>query len=879
MKPTPDEPEETESPPTRAMFETYVDEEARGGPPDVNATVEAATRQDPPETDSILARAASPGSGGNQDQGPDLGLQTDWSNGSNSAQGSAMASRRGIVGKIEAGQTLYSKYLVLRKLGAGAMGDVWLVRHVMLKSQHALKVIVPNFATNAIALMRFQREFEVMATLRHEHAVTIYDACIDADGGYIDMEYVEGQTIHDVLGKARGQAELDPSAPLMPLDWIVRVLYQLCEVLQIAHQKGIVHRDLKPSNMMLLGDRPPGKEYLKVLDFGIAKIRDDPEGVAGREQEEAENKTQGFIGTPSYGSPEQAMGLEVDGRADLYSIGIMLYEFVTGRLPFRGNHWQVMSQNANAPPPSFAEANPRLQEMPELEQAIMRVLAKKPEERPRNARELYEDVRRAVEVILPSGTPGLPQPTWAGSPHGFQPSALMHEPLPSTHEDGFAGEPPTTHADSLLGKSAPSWKSKHVVESPSDIGQSVSLAGVKGPRTPLETFLSPRYLAAFIAAIACAMLIVFLLPMLKGNRADSKGNIPERLFEKKSDPKISKEFEDYWPSTYGRLGDYTQGMPWPEKVVRTDDQAIFRRLGNGIYIPDSFQEAECAGLAADGWPKVITKNDIRFNRIPGGTFRMGAFDNPNAVNRADAPAHSVTLTGYYIQETEVTHGQFDGFRIRADIPAPTEWAETYNNRKANGGTDAASKYPAANISREMAKRFAKEIGGQLPTEAQWEYAARSLGHEWHYVWGNSPPPDRNMARINLTDAGTSMPVGSFERDRTEQGVFDLTGNVQEMCRDAWVPYAKRAAAVVDPCALAVDPIKAEYAIRGAAYSSIPQGLLDDFPRRTSIRRGPRREHRIPPGRRMSRHPESALIVGVSRRPGPSLRPRAGVSFS
>src|SRR6202034_1311909 len=100
--------------------------------------------------------------------------------------------------------------------------------------------------------------------------------------------------------------------------------------------KGIVHRDLKPSNMMLLGDRSPGKEYLKVLDFGIAKIRDDPEGVAGRDQEEAENKTQGFIGTPSYGSPEQAMGMEVDGRADLYSVGIMLYEFVTGRLPFRG---------------------------------------------------------------------------------------------------------------------------------------------------------------------------------------------------------------------------------------------------------------------------------------------------------------------------------------------------------------------------------------------------------------------------------------------------------------------------------------------------------------------------------------------------------------
>ena len=96
------------------------------------------------------------------------------------------------------------------------------------------------------------------------------------------MEYVEGQTIHEILVAARRRPDPDPSAPLMPLDWIVRVLDQLSDVLQEAHEKGIVHRDLKPSNLMLLDGRKPGKEYLKVLDFGIAKIRDDPDNAGRR---------------------------------------------------------------------------------------------------------------------------------------------------------------------------------------------------------------------------------------------------------------------------------------------------------------------------------------------------------------------------------------------------------------------------------------------------------------------------------------------------------------------------------------------------------------------------------------------------------------------
>jgi len=301
------------------------------------------------------------------------------------------------------------------------MGDVWLVRHASMDDLHALKLIVSNIASNEVALKRFQREFKVMASLKHQHAVQIYDACIDDEGGYIDMEYVQGQTLHDILAAGRKRPDLDSSATLMPLDWIVKVLDQLTDVLQEAHEKGIVHRDLKPGNLMLLDGRKPGKEYLKVLDFGIAKIRDDPDNAANM------TLTQGFIGTPSYGSPEQAMNRQdIDGRADIYSVGVMLYEFVTGRLPFKGVQFQVMHQHATVPPPPFHEANPKLRPLPELEHAILKAMAKDRAHRQQTAREFFDEVARAIEDIQ-GPTPRTPPSTWVAPRSVSQPGTTVAE--------------------------------------------------------------------------------------------------------------------------------------------------------------------------------------------------------------------------------------------------------------------------------------------------------------------------------------------------------------------------------------------------------------------------------------------------------------------
>src|SRR5204863_8142456 len=162
------------------------------------------------------------------------------------------------------------------------------------------------------------------------------------------------------------------------------------DVLHVAHDHGIVHRDLKPSNLMLVDGRPEGRELLKVLDFGIAKILgvEDPAG-------DAHTLTGAFMGTPPYTAPEQADG-HADPRSDIYSVGVILYEFLTGFRPFTGMTARLISDTIHRPPPPFSEVNPDLDVPPAVERLVLRCLAKDPKDRPQSARQLAEEFLRTV---------------------------------------------------------------------------------------------------------------------------------------------------------------------------------------------------------------------------------------------------------------------------------------------------------------------------------------------------------------------------------------------------------------------------------------------------------------------------------------------------
>ncbi|WP_435009944.1 bifunctional serine/threonine-protein kinase/formylglycine-generating enzyme family protein [Tundrisphaera lichenicola] len=778
MKPSPDEPQEAEPPMTRAFQPDDEDAPSNFGPGDSEGTLEDDTRR---MEQSSGASALGSGPGGSS-----FGS---WTGGT---------SLRGVSGRIAPGQVLYSKYHVIRKLGGGAMGDVWLVRHVAMDDLHALKLIVSNIASNDVALRRFQREFKVMASLKHHHAVQIYDAAIDDDGGYIDMEYVDGRTIHEILASARTSPDYDPSKPLMPLGWIVRFLDQLTDVLQEAHEKGIVHRDLKPSNLMLLDGRKPGRESLKVLDFGIAKIRDDPDNAANM------TLTQGFIGTPSYGSPEQAMNRQdLDGRSDIYSVGVILYEMVTGKLPFKGVHFQVMHQHASVPPPPFHEANPELRPLPELEHAIFRSLSKDRDQRQQTARELFDEVLEAIEAIQgPTGT-APPDSAWA-LPRK-PPSAASFADLKTEHDSGspsFATGPQTLTSHPTHPTSA-----KTPADSPSTFGGEVQTSG------PPRAFLIG---SAILGLALLILLFVYFRPPVVEKRSDrDKVELPPpirpvALPEGYSAPK---------PVLKDQAG-------YPERLIRESDDVEFSRFAPGIYLPRGYTPVDPKDLV-DGWPRLITRDNdptyTRLVRIEGNRdWTMGAWDATDATGpqaQNDTPAHRVLLrSGFYIQETEVTNAQFEAFLELTSRVGPSGWDQA---RQRIGGAEAAS-HPAVQIPRKMAIAYARYASGMLPTEAQWEYAARSRGMLKRFVWGDSPYPSRDVARIDAADSLSTFPVGSFSKtDITEEGLLDMLGNVKEMCRDAWKPYQKRDVVQVDPCEVAEDSSGVEYVIRGGDFNEIP----------------------------------------------------------
>jgi serine/threonine protein kinase len=270
---------------------------------------------------------------------------------------------------LEPDEIVFERYQTIRKLGRGGMGEVWLVLNLELGAQRALKIIYPDRLPDPAERARFRREARAMALLAHPHAVVVHHC--DSVCGYIEMEYIEGRSLDRVLRKGVPQ----------PLDWVARVLAQLGEVLQEAHAHRLVHRDLKPSNLMLVAGRPEGKEHLKVLDFGIAKILGEPP------VHELHTLTGAFIGTPPYASPEQAKG-QADARSDVYAVGVLLFEFLTGFRPFTGPAAQQLVDTQISPPPRFAAVNPAVAVPSALEDLVLRCLAKDPAERPQTIREL-----------------------------------------------------------------------------------------------------------------------------------------------------------------------------------------------------------------------------------------------------------------------------------------------------------------------------------------------------------------------------------------------------------------------------------------------------------------------------------------------------------
>lgn len=298
------------------------------------------------------------------------------------------------------GKALDGQYHIEALLGKGGMGAVYRARHILLGDRVAIKVLPPEMRSNTEWLRRFQREGQAARRFRHPNAVTVYDLRTSGDGTiYLVMEYVEGNTL-DVELKKHGR--------FTPAE-AVGVLSPIMSVLNAAHAMGVVHRDLKPENIMIGKASTGGEPVVKLLDLGIAKLRE----VAGAEKTGNTNLTIAgqMLGTPYYMSPEQWGELpddgnsEIDGRADIYSLGVVLYEIISGTRPFKGftlaelrrEHIQVM-------PPLLHEVVPDVSEG--FSRVIARAIAKDRSQRQETAGELERELTStlAAEGVSPSAT-------------------------------------------------------------------------------------------------------------------------------------------------------------------------------------------------------------------------------------------------------------------------------------------------------------------------------------------------------------------------------------------------------------------------------------------------------------------------------------------
>ena len=264
------------------------------------------------------------------------------------------------------------QYRLRRKLGSGGMGEVYLAEHRLLKRPCALKRIHAKYLNNPEQLKRFEREVQATAQLRHPNTVEIYDYGVAEDGTfYYVMEYLPGLSLEDLVGRHGPQ----------PPERVIHILRQVCGALREAHRNGLVHRDIKPSNILVFAEGSP-HDQVKLVDFGLVH------SLLWEGEPDAKITREGLIvGTPEYMSPEQASGIAIDGRSDLFSLGSVMYYLLTGREAFhRENPMKTLMSVVTDPTPKLGESNPFASK--ELAAILGRCTAKDPGERYATAAEL-----------------------------------------------------------------------------------------------------------------------------------------------------------------------------------------------------------------------------------------------------------------------------------------------------------------------------------------------------------------------------------------------------------------------------------------------------------------------------------------------------------
>ncbi|MBK9155972.1 MAG: SUMF1/EgtB/PvdO family nonheme iron enzyme [Chloracidobacterium sp.] len=659
---------------------------------------------------------------------------------------------------------LEGKYHLESRLGQGGMGVVYKARHAFLKTQLAIKIILPDLVGNDPQLVtRFRQEALAAAAIRHQNVVGVTDyGVIQGSIPFLVMEYVDGESLHDLLTREK---VLSPERAL-------ELMSAICAGVGAAHHQGIVHRDLKPLNIMICRDKPNMSQAVKILDFGLAKIKSGE--LLGSF---IQAQTTGLMGSPYYMAPEQWADDEPDSRSDIYSLGVMLFQMLTGDVPFKGSSIPaIMKKHISDPPPTFTELKVPLSL--EIEQAVRHTLHKEKEKRTASVEHMIAELRAAIEPV-PIGihTTGSAGAATSLNIRTAPPRSKVfvdNVAVGESRDDGWItlnGIQSGTHRIRVSHDGYEDWQdevncdgsTKQVV---AELREGLGTSGMSA--APTVAFRAGEHDT----------------PHNLGSTKGAKGELQQTVLQ-------------VWDT--GDQGVSVDSMPPRRKgffsplVIGSIAFAALFVLGGigigGAYMAGLFSrstagpgnQATATPTAAPGSPTptpVVVKAEMV--NIPGGSFQMG-FGDANSVT---GPVHTVEVPSFAIDKTEVTDGEYLQFVRATDRTPPSHWV---NNAPLPG----TEKNPVRFIDLDDAEAFAKwrssrdGIQYRLPTEAEWEYAARNGSKSTLYPWGNSW---KNDAAVMAVEGSEPAEVGSKPQGATEMGVLDMMGNVWEMTSSTLDPY-------------------------------------------------------------------------------------------
>ena len=643
---------------------------------------------------------------------------------------------------------LEGKYHIECRLGQGGMGVVYKARHAYLKTQLAIKIILPDLVGNDPQLVtRFRQEALAAAAIRHTNVVAVTDyGVVNGTLPFLVMEYVEGESLHDLLAREKS---LHPERAL-------ELMTAICAGVGAAHHQGIVHRDLKPLNIMICSDKPNLSQAVKILDFGLAKIKSGE--LLGSF---IQAQTTGLMGSPYYMAPEQWADDEPDSRSDIYSLGVMLYQMLAGDVPFKGSSIPaIMKKHVSDPAPRFIELGITI--APEIEAAVLHTLQKEKEQRTSSVEVLVAELKeaiypQAIGIHTTSGRGSLPVSTLAV--HTRPPQSRVYIDniaVGESRNDGLLlleGIQSGNHHLRVSHAGFQDWFGDVVCDGkPAQVVAELRAQGATSQRIPPIAGDTPHSLAE--TQLSHPDMQRTALQNLETGRQNI-GAI--------SQPPRRRMFS---PLVLGVLGFVLLLVLGGAGVVGAYMLGLIPKLpGPGNIVSPS----PGATPAATATPPVTVKPEMA--EIPGGTFRMGR----NNGNDNEKPEHEVTVKKFSMDKTEVTNAEYYDFvKVTSYRPFPVHWV----NEKPIPGQE---QMPVRFVNADDVKAFAAwrstrdGVEYRLPTEEEWEFAARNGSKENLYPWGDKFDP-----QCAVIDQSSNDPTVVGSKSCADAwGVHDLIGNVFE----------------------------------------------------------------------------------------------------